>query len=99
MSVGNGTADYGIVDSRGPCAIVEVKVAVRKRPNAGWAESPDFQQTRRYADALQCPSVLVDSHFVYLIAPFGDAPYRIIERRTATPTDLEALRNHLCRSG
>lgn len=94
--VAGGIADYAILSDTGaPCAIIEVKVAVRKRPNASWSDSPDFLQTRRYADALNCPSVLIDSHYVHLIAPHADAPHATIERRTATAADLDALTEHI----
>jgi hypothetical protein len=72
-------------------------VAVRKSLHTAWADTPDFQQTRRYADATGCPSVLVDSHFVHLIAPYAGAPHRSIERTTATTADLMALTEHLTR--
>jgi hypothetical protein len=92
---GVGVADYGILSGSGPCAVVEVKSAVRKRPNSNWLDCPDFQQIRRYADALGCPSVLIDSRHTYLIAPYADAPHRVIERRTATRADIGALTEHL----
>lgn len=86
--------DYVVTRDASPVCVVEVKVAVKQAPDGAWTSSKDFQQVRGYADALACPSALIDVNRIYLIDENADAPHRIFDRRDCTSEDLELIGAH-----
>lgn len=93
--IGRTVADYVVLVNDAVTCVIEVKLAVRQSPDRIWANSKDFQQVRRYADALGCRSALVDANRIYLIDQGAVEPNRIIERRGATAQDFEVIGAHL----
>ena len=93
--VGKGWADFVILDGETPVHVIEVKKVIKEGPQGGWQKSPDFTQLRRYADQLDTPGILVDSHRVLLVERDGKQPWREIIRRSSTSADLKAIRQHL----
>jgi hypothetical protein len=94
FKIGRTVADYVVLRDSAPHCVIEVKLAVRESPGGVWANSKDFQQVRRYADALSCSSALVDANRIYLIERGADEPHRIVDRRHATAEDLKAFSAH-----
>lgn len=93
--VGRRWADFVILDGATPVHVIEVKKVIKQAPEGGWPESPDFTQLRWYADQLDSPGTLFDSHRILLVKRDGTEPWREISRRSATTADLEAIRSHL----
>jgi hypothetical protein len=93
--VGRRWADFVILDGVTPVHVIEVKKVINQAPEGGWRESPDFTQLRWYADQLDTPGTLFDSHRVLLVERDGTQPWREISRRSSTTADLEAIRSHL----
>jgi len=76
-----------------PALVVEVKPAIRRSPTGSWADSPDFQQLRRYMDDLGTPGLLIDAHSLLLVEPGAEAPYAEIVRSEATWDDIAMIRD------
>lgn len=93
--VGRRWADFVILDGGTPVHVIEVKKVIKEGPQGGWQESPDFAQLRWYADQLDTPGMLIDSHRVLLVERGGIRPLREITRRSSTRPDLKAIRQHL----
>ena len=94
--VGQGYADYVVLEDGQPASVIEVKVRVKEPLHNAWPSSPDFAQTIKYSRALGgCPAMLLDSHRVFLIDPDADTPSRIIDRSALTRGDLTHIREHL----
>ena len=72
--VPKGSVDFLMIVDEVPVAAVEVKLAVRRPANGVWADSPDFQQLKRYMDHLQLPGILIDAHSILLVDPGDDSP-------------------------
>jgi hypothetical protein len=92
---GAGVVDYVVMEADRPRAAIEVKLAIPRPPSGDWAATPEFQQVRRYVDALQVPGLLVDAHRVLLLDPGATAPFRVVERRSASADDYAAIRSHI----
>lgn len=93
--IGAKIADYIVSGPEGPRCVVEVKLALREHPDGIWEHSPDFLQVRGYADSLNTGSILIDANRICLIDHQAPAPWRIIDRRHATPTDLADIVTHM----
>jgi hypothetical protein len=93
-----GSVDFVVFDHGAPSTAIEVKLVVIEPPDGDWSKSKDFRQLRRYTDELGLPGVLIDAHRVLLVHPGHDQPYHDIPRRSATPADLQAIRQHLARN-
>ena len=93
--IGAKIADYVVTGPEGPRCVVEVKLAFREAADGVWEHSPDFAQVRGYADSLNTGSILMDANRICLIDRQAQSPWRIIDRRHATPADLTAIATHL----
>ena len=92
--VANGFVDFIIQgdaihqDWDVPMAAIEVKLAIRRSHSGRWADSPDFQQLRRYMDRLDVPGILIDANSIVFVEKGADAPYLEIERSDPTGEEL-----------
>lgn len=94
--IGARIADYAVLDAqKNVRSVIEVKLRVRRRADAPWADAADFKQVRHYAQALRCPAALIDCSDVHLIAVDASRPHRTIQRNGATAADLEDIGRHL----
>lgn len=93
--IGAKVADYVVSGPEGPRCVLEVKLALREASEGIWEHSPDFLQVRGYADSLNTGSILIDANRICLIDNQAPSPWRIIDRRHATPTDLADIATHI----
>lgn len=93
--VGRGFLDFAVLGPSGPVAAVEVKLAIDAPAAGSWERSPDYQQLRRYMEALDVPGLLIDAKRVVLFSRTSAQPRRTVTRRHATTTDLKKIRRHI----
>ena len=94
--VGRGAVDFAVMRADTPVCVIEVKLACTARPGGTWSRTREARQLRRYTDALGVPGILMDANLILLFAADTDEPHLEVERRTATSTQLAAVRAHLC---
>lgn len=87
-------ADYVLLEHERPKHVIEVKKAIRRTTGADWTGSPDYAQTRWYAERLGTAATLIDSTRILLTDEHGSLLHDI-DRQTSTETDLKTIRQHL----
>lgn len=93
--VGRRRADFVILYGDVPVHVIEVKKVIRHAAHDDWGKSPDFAQLWWYADQLNTPGTLIDSHRLLLVERDGREPWCEISRRSSTTDELDVIRRHL----
>lgn len=91
---GVGVPDLVVLDGEEPTVVIEVKRALRRSRTGGLTDSPDLDQLRRYQRALVLPGILADASHLLLLDVEGVVVGQV-ERRSATPDDVNAVGAHL----
>lgn len=91
---GVGVPDLVVLDGEEPTMVIEVKRALRRTRTGGLTDSPDLDQLRRYQRALTLPGILADASHLLLLDAEGVVVGQI-ERRSATPDDVNAVGVHM----
>ena len=97
--VGRKLADFAVLQEGRAISVVEAKLRVRLGRDRDWACCPDVDQARGYADALDCPYLLIDCAEVFCFKAGAKVPTVHFERSRLTEKALRTIRGYLTGKG